>query len=177
MISFEEAKEKYKKMYFSLISKYYKNVSSEEFEDLCQKGDIAIWEALESYSSDKGASLGTHVYNTIYFNFINTRGDAIGISRSKFSRMKKKGSLPQISGFDDLAFFIQSKDKVEDTGLIIDSILNVCSSKQAYIIDLLINDLDVKDVALLLGMSKQGIWNQIKNLQNKYNEIYHKEDV
>ena len=66
-LSEKEALITFSRMAIKLARKYS---TFYEFDDLFQIAQISIVEAVRSYDSKRGASLSTHIYNSIDFNII-----------------------------------------------------------------------------------------------------------
>ena len=175
MMDFGEALEQFRGIYLSFISKHYPRASEEEREDLSQKGQIAIWEAIKTYNPSRGASLSTHVYNRIWYAFMNTRCEAIGTTRGKYATMQKNGVLPTIVKGDDIDFLFRSRDTGMDERLLVDNLYSVANSKEAYLLDMILEGKEVKDASEAMGVSRTRIYDHLKNLRIKFEKFYQEE--
>lgn len=170
-MEFKDALEKFKGMYFSLIRKYYSSASKEDIDDLIQKGQIAIWEALKSFDPDKGASLSTHVYQYIWYKFMNTRCENYGLTRGKYEGLKKDELLPTVGTTEGLEFLMGSEDQNKDRGLLFDYLYQLANAKQAYILDMMQDGKGLKNISENLGLTRQAVEQSLKRLKTRYEKF------
>lgn len=165
-MTFEEARKQFRGIYLSFIRKYHTNASIQKRDDLVQVGEIAIWKALESFDKSKDVKLSTHVYNTIYFDFMNHACSEAGISRGKYERLKKEDSLPHIVGHNNFEEIFGKTNESKDTHLIWDEISYYAKVSQLPILELLKNGLSQSEISEELHLSRQRISRQLKDLKD-----------
>lgn len=174
-MEFKEAKEQFCGIYYSLIKRMYPRVSPQFRDELCQKGDIAIWKALETFDESKGVKLSTHVYNTIYYDLNDYRCEEHGLTISKFRTLMRNNTMPTFNSFDKLDFltalgFNQNFDYQMEK----EDVIKSCNAVQEGIIEYLFLGYEVSEIAEKFGYAESKVRyhiDQVKlTVQDKLNQ-------
>lgn len=156
----QEALITFNRMAIKLARKYS---TYNEFDDLFQIAQISIVEAVRSYDSKRGASLSTHIYNSIDFNIKKL------INKNKIYYIDNEESNINEPYYSDF-----SENKLNSLILsnTFEDLLDDLSMRQKEILFMkFIDELSIKEISDKLNCSHQNISNIIKtirkNLVNK----------
>ena len=134
-----------------------------EFDDLFQIAQISIVEAVRSYDSKRGASLSTHIYNSIDFNLKKL------VNKNKIYYIDKEETNTNEPFYSDF-----SENKLNSLILsnTFEDLLDDLSLRQKEILFMkFIDGMSIKEISNNLNCSHQNISNIIrtirKNLENK----------
>lgn len=170
-MEFEQARRKFRKMYLSLIRKYHNGASVQRKDDLKQLGDIAIWEALESFDPAAGAKLSTHVYNRIRYKFMKSRGEDIGVSIKKYERMKERDCLPKMVCDEELAAKDSGSRCDSDALIVLSEIKGKCDRCERALLRGVLEGEDVEDICRAIGIKRRQGYYILSKVRSKAQEV------
>ena len=186
----EDAKDimyaKYNYIITSIIKKYLSIIKklNLDYHDVYQEAMFGFLDAIDKYDENKDASLKT------FISLCVTR--RINAAIIKASRLKRKAEQEALSIdyiYDDSNLSLQElisdnnknnpleqMTKIEEINYKINLIKEVLSSKEEEVFNLLLNDLDYKQIAIILNTTPKSIDNAIQRIKAKVRKVINKEE-
>ncbi len=128
-----------------------------EFDDLFQIAQISIVEAVRTYDAKRGASLSTHIYNTIDFNIKKI------INKNKIYFIDKEETNSTEPYYSDFSNNKLNSLILSDT---FSELLDDLSNRQKEILFMkFIHGLSIKEISENLDCSHQNVSNIIKTIR------------
>ncbi len=186
----EDAKDimyaKYNYIITSIIKKYLSIIKklNLDYHDVYQEAMFGFLDAIDKYDENKDASLKT------FISLCVTR--RINAAIIKASRLKRKAEQEALSIdyiYDDSNLSLQElisdnnknnpleqMTKIEEINYKINLIKEVLSPKEEEVFNLLLNDLDYKQIAIILNTTPKSIDNAIQRIKAKVRKVINKEE-
>lgn len=186
----EDAKDimyaKYNYIISSIIKKYLSIIKklNLDYHDVYQEAMFGFLDAIDKYDENKDASLKT------FISLCVTR--RINAAIIKASRLKRKAEQEALSIdyiYDDSNLSLQElisdnnknnpleqMTKIEEINYKINLIKEVLSPKEEEVFNLLLNDLDYKQIAIILNTTPKSIDNAIQRIKAKVRKVINKEE-
>ena len=186
----EDAKDimyaKYNYIITSIIKKYLSIIKklNLDYHDFYQEAMFGFLDAIDKYDENKDASLKT------FISLCVTR--RINAAIIKASRLKRKAEQEALSIdyiYDDSNLSLQElisdnnknnpleqMTKIEEINYKINLIKEVLSPKEEEVFNLLLNDLDYKQIAIILNTTPKSIDNAIQRIKAKVRKVINKEE-
>ncbi len=186
----EDAKDimyaKYNYIITSIIKKYLSIIKklNLDYHDVYQEAMFGFLDAIDKYDENKDASLKT------FISLCVTR--RINAAIIKASRLKRKAEQEALSIdyiYDDSNLSLQElisdnnknnpleqMTKIEEINYKINLIKEVLSPKEEEVFNLLLNDLDYKQIAIILNTTPKSIDNAIQRIKAKVRKVIYKEE-
>ena len=186
----EDAKDimyaKYNYIITSIIKKYLSIIKKLDldYHDVYQEAMFGFLDAIDKYDENKDASLKT------FISLCVTR--RINAAIIKASRLKRKAEQEALSIdyiYDDSNLSLQElisdnnknnpleqMTKIEEINYKINLIKEVLSPKEEEVFNLLLNDLDYKQIAIILNTTPKSIDNAIQRIKAKVRKVINKEE-
>ena len=186
----EDAKDimyaKYNYIITSIIKKYIIFIKklNLDYHDVYQEAMFGFLDAIDKYDENKDASLKT------FISLCVTR--RINAAIIKASRLKRKAEQEALSIdyiYDDSNLSLQElisdnnknnpleqMTKIEEINYKINLIKEVLSPKEEEVFNLLLNDLDYKQIAIILNTTPKSIDNAIQRIKAKVRKVINKEE-
>ena len=186
----EDAKDimyaKYNYIITSIIKKYLSIIKklNLDYHDVYQEAMFGFLDAIDKYDENKDASLKT------FISLCVTR--RINAAIIKASRLKRKAEQEALSIdyiYDDSNLSLQElisdnnknnpleqMTKIEEINYKINLIKEVLSPKEEEVFNLLLNDLDYKQIAIILNTTPKSVDNAIQRIKAKVRKVINKEE-
>ena len=186
----EDAKDimyaKYNYIITSIIKKYLSIIKklNLDYHDVYQEAMFGFLDAIDKYDENKDASLKT------FISLCVTR--RINAAIIKASRLKRKAeqealsidyiyvdsnlSLQELISDNNKNNPLEQMTKIEEINYKINLIKEVLSPKEEEVFNLLLNDLDYKQIAIILNTTPKSIDNAIQRIKAKVRKVINKEE-